>query len=798
MRHSLKNLLVPVLLCLCMNSYGSEVLNFNKDWKFSKGNPEKAAEVAFDDAAWTPVRLPHDWAISGPFNPASSGSTGKLPWKGDGWYRKHFVIEESRADQKVFLLFDGAMAFPQVYVNGKLAGSWDYGYNSFFVDVTSFVEAGKDNVVAVYLNTASHNSRWYPGAGLYRKVSLIYTNKTRVDIWGTQVLTPVVSRQQSQVVLRTRILCDEAQDQKIEVTSRILSPDGKEVASVRTPFKIRARNGHVLEQKLSVSDVQLWDLDAPNLYTVQTIISREGKELDVTQTTFGFRTVVFTANDGMLLNGRRVDMKGVCLHHDQGALGAAFLPVAMERQLRIMKEMGVNAIRNSHNVAAPELPELCDRMGLLMINEAFDKWDGFAGITRTMDPMEFLERNFTNFILRDRNHPCVVAWSVNNEDGAIIQNSNNGFKKLELVARTVRSLDPTRPITMACHIAGAEAASLRSFDYLDIHSWNYERRYEHSRALDPTKPVLITESASTVSTRGYYNPVLPAKKTDFDRNNKVSSYDFNTPAWAEIPEQDFVWGQDDRYVCGEFVWTGFDYIGEPTPYNTRSSYFGIVDLAGIPKDRYYLYRSYWAPEKTTIHILPHWNWEGSEHKIIPVFVYTNGDAAELFLNGKSLGMKKKDPRATDITERFRLMWKDVAYAPGELKVVAYKNGQPIGEKVMRTAGKPAVIRLSPETVTLKSNGDDLAYVLVEALDSKGNLCPLADNEIRFTVQGAAMLEATDNGDQESMEPFQSPNRKLFYGKAMLILRSVEGQTGPVTVTAESKGLKKAVAKLTAL
>lgn len=798
MRFILKVLLVVTLLSVTSFGFGAEVLNFNKDWKFTKGNPENAAVVAFDDAAWSSVRLPHDWAISGPFDSKLSGNTGMLPWKGDGWYRKTFAVSAERAKQKVYLLFDGAMAFPQVYVNGKLAGSWDYGYNSFYLDVTSFVEFGKDNVVAVYLNTANHNSRWYPGAGLYRKVSLIYANLTHVDIWGTQILTPVVSKAKSDVVIHTRILCDESQDQKLQVTSTVVSADGRKVASVTTPFTIRKNSFHVLEQKLSVTGVTLWDIENPALYSVQTTIETDGKVLDTYQTSFGFRTVEFTANDGMLLNGRRVNMKGVCLHHDQGALGSALLPAALERQLRIMKEMGVNAIRCSHNVPAPELPELCDKLGLLLIDEAFDKWDGTAGITRDMDPMEFLERNFTNFILRDRNHPCIVVWSVCNEDGAIIQNQNNGFKKLELAVKTVRSLDPSRLITMACHVNGAAADALRHFDYLDIHSWNYGRRYAGAREADPTKPVIITESASTVSTRGYYYPVLPKVKTEFQREiNQVSSYDLNAPAWAEIPELDFVWGQDDQYVCGEFVWTGFDYIGEPTPYRTRSSYFGIVDLAGITKDRYYLYRSYWAPEKTTVHILPHWNWQGSEYKIIPVFVYTNGDAAELFLNGKSLGLQKKNPLSTDLTERFRLMWKEVEYKPGELKVVAYKNGVVIGEEVMRTAGKPAVLRLSPETTSMKADGDDLTYVLVEALDSKGNLCPLADNLIQFKVEGAGVLAAVDNGDQESLEPFQANYRKLFYGKAMLIIRSVEGKNGPVVITATSKGLKQTVARLTA-
>ena len=496
-------------------------------------------------------------------------------------------------------------------------------------------------------------------------------------------------------------------------------------------------------------------------------------------------------------------MKGVNLHHDHGPLGARFLPRAMERQLEIMMEMGCNAIRSSHNIPAPELLDMCDSLGLLVFDEAFDKWDGKADILPGADFELFMERQFRNFIKRDRNHPSIVIWSVGNEMRDVQGNVNDGLDRLHTAVNLVRKYDPTRPVTMANDMTNN--VRWRHSDYYDVHSWNYGRRYLPAREKDPSKPVIISESASTVSTRGFYELPLPKEKTDFTDSRQVSSYDLNAPWWAEPADWDFYWQEEDRYVVGEFVWTGFDYLGEPTPYAdywaeekklpqstvSRSSYFGIVDLVGIPKDRFYLYRSYWAPEEPTLHILPHWNWEGMEGKNVPVFVYTNGDAAELFVNGKSQGMQQKDPKSEDPPQRYRLMWKDVVYQPGELRVVAYREGEVIGEAFKRTAARADKLRLTPDRSTIHADGQDLSYVLVEMQDADGNLCPNADQEVVFEVEGPAFIAGVGNGNPQSHEPLLASKVKLFYGQAMLILQSKAGETGEVRVRARAAGVKEA-------
>ncbi|MCK6693663.1 MAG: glycoside hydrolase family 2 protein [Thermoanaerobaculia bacterium] len=647
----MKNVCIALLLiafsCQPAFSQTRQTIDFNKNWKFAKGNPPTASAPWFDDAGWQTVRLPHDWAIAGPFDPTLSGETGKLPWKGEGWYRKSFRAEASWAGKRVYAVFDGVMAFPRVYVNGKLAGGWDYGYNSFYLDITALLLPGSDNLMAVYADTRQHDSRWYPGAGIYRKVQLIVTGPVHTAVWGTQITTPEVSEQQA------------------------------------------------FEQFMVLPNPRLWSPEQPALYSVKTVLRKNGVICDEYSSSFGVRTIRFNADNGFLLNGKRVQLKGVNLHHDFGALGAAFNTRAMERQLEIMQSMGCNAIRTSHNVPAPELLDLCDRMGLLVINELFDKYDAKADVLPFTDFNEFAERQTRNFVERDRNHPCIFLWSAGNEIGDVQGNVNGGFAKLQAVVAAFRKYDPTRPVTLVCD--NKDAAAMRHFDYYDVVSYNYGRRYALARQLAPQKAVIITESASTVSTRGFYELPLPAKKTDFTHSFQISSYDLNAPWWAEVPEDDFRWQQEDPFVAGEFVWTGFDYLGEPTPYGDwsiqesgfkkedlpRSSYFGIVDLAGIPKDRYYLYKSVWKPEETTVHILPHWNWAGQDGKPFPVFVYTNGDCAELFLNGKSLGKRCKEPQSENSVARYRLMWMEVPYTPGTLRAVADQNNKIIGENGRR-------------------------------------------------------------------------------------------------------------------
>lgn len=926
---------------------GRTVVNFNGDWRFAKGQQDGAEKPGFDDSTWQVVRLPHDWAIAGPFNPSENGYAGKLPWRGEGWYRKTLVLPPTQdggqktasssairplsPEARVYFDFDGVMAFPQVYVNGQVAGGWDYGYMSFRVDATPFVKFGQTNTIAVHADTRNHGTRWYPGAGIYRKVTMTVCNPVHVAHWGTFVTTPQVSDAEAAVRVRSTVENHLDSESQVTVGIVLLDPDGKPVAQDERNEAVPARDSRDLEQSFTLANPQRWDIGSPKLYAVRTTLSVDGKAVDTDTTSFGVRTFQFTANDGFHLNGRRVQLYGVCLHHDQGPLGGAFYPRAMERQLEIMRDMGVNAIRTSHNPPAPELLDLCDRMGFVVWDEAFDKWDGTADRVKSQPPLpEYGEKQIRSFVLRDRNHPSIVVWSVGNEIGT---GGRDGVtpERVKFMSDFVRKYDSTRPVGMACCVPSH--AEQPNFDALDLTGWNYLRRYATYRQRYPDKPIIYSESASALSTRGFYALPFPNRKNEYSRQFQVDSYDLNAADWSDIPDREFKLMNDDRFVAGEFVWTGFDYLGEPTPFSqeAKSSYFGIVDLCGIPKDRFYLYRSYWRPETTTVHILPHWNWPDRVGQNVPVFVYTNGDSAELFLNGKSLGRRQKgviaekpenfakgkpatasssqpdhapalandggtDSRWTavaaganqwwqvdlgatrpirylaidfereeknsgyeikvstdasswqtvvtkatsrnpqwdgptqifhdvnvpgryvrieftsmtsgawasirefavypahaesayyDAAYTYRLRWNDVTYAPGELKAVAYKDGRQIGEATMRTAGKPATIRLTADRKELAPTGEDLCYLLVEALDEKGTLCPLADNMVCFKVDGPAEIAAVGNGNPLSIEPFQADYRKLFYGKAMLILRTKPGQAGQVHVTAASDGL----------
>jgi len=921
-------------------SAGRSVVNFNSDWKFIKGELSGAEKPDFDDSAWQTVRLPHDWAISGPFNPRENGYAGKLPWKGVGWYRKTFKLDKKAdSDKRVYFDFDGVMAFPKVFINGQLAGEWDYGYMSFRVDATPYVKFGVDNVIAVIVDTRKHGTRWYPGAGIYRKVTMTICESVHIAHWGTFITTPEVSEDSATVRVRSTIEnhLDTASEVTVEV--ELLDPIGRKVATGKKSEIVPAGSSREVDQSFVVSDPKRWDITGPKLYTAKTVVRLGGDVVDLELNTFGIRTFKLTANDGFHLNGRRVQLYGVNLHHDHGPLGAAFYTRAMERQLEIMRDMGCNAIRTSHNPPAPELLDLCDRMGFVVWDEAFDKWDDKAGRIDGQPPLEeYGEKQIRNLVMRDRNHPCVIAWSIGNEiNNQPYDKEGKSPERVKFMSDFVRKYDPTRPVGLVCHVPNTVDQPI--LDALDFTGWNYMRRYARYRERYLDKPIIYSESASTLSTRGFYNLPLPDRKTDYpQQQHHVDAYDLNAAAWSDIPDVEFKLMEDDSFVAGEFVWTGFDYLGEPTPFvqEARSSYFGIVDLCGIPKDRFYLYRSYWRPDTTTVHILPFWNWPDRVGQNVPVFVYTNGDSAELFLNGKSLGRRTKcvqperpinfaqgksatassaqsevgniaanandadrstrwcaaeagkeqwwqvdlsdvqsiryiaiefeneeknygyeikvstdasnwetvvikntsrrprwgGPRRifhkvnaqakyvriefTDLQEgtwasirefgvypekvesgyyaptyKYRLRFNDVVYEPGELKAVAYKDGKKIGEAVMRTADEPAAIRLTPDRIQLFASGEDLCYILVEAVDDKGTLCPLADNMIKFKVDGPAEIAGVGNGNPMSLEPFQADYRKLFYGKAMLILRIKEDEAGTVRVIAESEGLRSA-------
>jgi len=796
-----------LIISFSILSQNREITTLNEGWKFYKGEQNLPTQINFDDSSWESITIPHDWSIGENFVLNGNGDTGKLPWKAEGWYRKLIEIPISFQQKRIILVFDGIMAFPEIYVNGKLAGKWDYGYNSFYLDVTDYLNFGYKNILAIHANTNNHDSRWYAGGGIYRKIQMLVTNPIHVNVWGTQITTPIIKPNYADVRINATVINKTNMDESIKVEHIIYGPSGIEIAKNNINHIVPAEKSKDFELTLQVPDPNLWDIESPNLYTAITNIYKNDSLIDSCKSTFGIRTMNFTANDGFQLNNRRVQLKGVNLHSDFGPLGIAFNYRAMQRQLEIMKSMGVNAIRNSHNVAAPELLELCDKMGLLVFNEVFDKYDAKADITDTTDFEEFAHRNIKNFVERDRNHPSIFIWSVGNEIGDVQRNENNGFKRLHTMVNYVKKYDYTRPVTLVCDIMNS--ASSRHFDFYDVHSWNYGRRYQLARQLEPDKSVIISESASTVSTRGFYEFPLPDVKTKFTKSLQVSSYDLNAPYWAEISDDDFMWQQDEPYVAGEFVWTGFDYLGEPTPYNnefvkslgmtdneaSRSSYFGIVDLVGIPKDRYYLYKSYWKPEDNMVHVLPHWNWQGKEGEFIPVFAYTNGDCAELFVNGKSYGKQCKKPSSNNSVERFRLMWKEVTYQSGSIKVVAYKNEEVIAEETIKTADKPYTLKLTPDKTVLNANGEDLSYILVEAYDKNGVLCPLADNKVNISIDGNAEIAGVGNGNPQSFEPFKAKYVNLFYGKAMIIIKS-NFKTCEVKIKVSSNNLKSDSVNLT--
>jgi len=817
----MKNRIEPLILILgwlslsfasATDSAPRLVENFNRDWKFAKGAQSGAEAINFNDAAWQPVRLPHDWAISGPYEPQGDPHTGKLPWRGEGWYRKQFIVPTTGSNKMVYLDFDGVMAMPTVYINGQKAGGWDYGYMSFRVDATDFVKAGQVNVVAVHVDTRQHNSRWYPGAGIYRKVQLVINEPVHVAQWGTFVTTLGIPTDSATIRVENTVENHTATEVQSEVETTLIDPKGRETASLRVGCLVPPDSSQPAVAAIKIGKPQLWDIATPLLYTARTRVFVAGKLVDSTETRFGIRTFEFTANDGFHLNGRRVQLHGVCLHSDLGPLGMAFNTRAMERELQIMQEMGVNAVRTSHNPPAPELLDLCDRMGIVVWDEAFDKWDGTATLPKGVSIQEHGKKQYTNFVRRDRNHPCVVIWSVGNEIWDL-----EGLKYpdapglLRTMVDYVKALDTTRPVGLAQCVPESAKSQLPAA--LDVAGWNYARRYAISRERWPNLSIVYSESASAYSTRGYFDDFpMPAKKDDYPVTARISSYDHNSAYYSDPADAEFALMEKDRFVAGEFVWTGFDYLGEPVPFvaegwghfskrklrkeeESRISSFGIVDLAGIPKDRYYLYRSHWAPEKKTIHILPHWNWPERIGKNVPVYVYTGGDSAELFLNGKSLGKRAKNPNAEVLRDRYALRWLDVPYQPGELKAVAFQGERKIGSAVVRTAGEPAKLRLTPDRASIRAEGDDLSYLLVEAVDQNDNLCPLAMNDVKFTLHGPATIAGVANGDHHFPSEFDADHVKLFYGKAILVVRSMEGKEGSINLTATSQGLREARVEL---
>lgn len=796
-------------LTLNLNAQRSEYL-LEKGWKFTKGEVSDAEAPAFNDTKWETVTIPHDWAIFGPFDKNNdlqnvavtqnfetqaslkTGRTGGLPYVGTGWYRTTF---HSTPGKQTTLIFDGAMSEARVFVNGKEACFWPYGYNSFYCDVTGLVnEDGKNNVLAVRLENPPQSSRWYPGAGLYRNVHVVTTEKIHVPVWGTQITTPFVKDEYASVCLHTTIL--NAEKTELTVTTDIVDADGQ-VVSTKTN-KGYINHNQPFTQNFIVEQPKLWSPETPILYKAVSKIYAGDTLLDTYTTRFGIRTIEYVPDKGFYLNGKRRKFQGVCNHHDLGPLGAAVNVAALRHQLTLLKDMGCDAIRTSHNMPAPELVELCDEMGFMMMLEPFDEWDIAKcdnGYHRFFN--EWAEKDMVNMLRQYRNNPCVVMWSIGNE--VPTQWSPEGYKVAKFLQDICHREDPTRPVT--CGMDQVKSVLANGFAaMLDIPGLNYRAHmYDEAYERLPQNLILGSETSSTVSSRGVYKFPVERKAGAMYDDHQSSSYDLEYCSWSNIPDIDFARAEDHDWTIGQFVWTGFDYLGEPSPYDTNawpnhSSMFGIIDLASIPKDRYYLYRSVWNKEAETLRILPHWNWEGREGEKTPVFVYTNYPSAELFINGKSYGRQTKRKDGT-VENRYRLMWYDAVYQPGEVKVVAYdEQGNPAAEKTIRTAGKPHHIELVTDRTSLQADGKDLAYVTLRIVDKDGNLCPNDGRLVSFKVKGAGKYRASANGDPTCLDLFHKPEMHAFGGMLTVIIQSGE-KVGDIELQATAKGVKAGIIRI---
>lgn len=768
-------------------------------WKFSKGDFAAASEINFDDKNWQSVIVPHDWAIYGPFDENNdvqiikitqnnektetrkTGRTGALPYMGIAWYRTKFVAPTLSSNDAVSLLFDGVMSNATVFVNGKEVGHWPYGYSSFHFDISSLIIKGKQNTISVRVDNKPESSRWYPGAGIYRNVHLIVKRKLNINTWGTFVTTPEITSGFAKIKVKTEL--SDSLAKGIKLVYDVLDSKGNQLWSGSSSTK--------KEIELTLKNPKLWSPESPVLYTLVTKLYQNNVLTDQQRTKFGVRQVQFKRETGFWFNGKNVKFNGVCLHHDLGPLGTAINVSAMRRQLKLLKDLGCNAIRTSHNPVAPEFLDLCDEMGFFVIEEAFDEWqskkmkNGYHLYFK-----DWAEKDLTNMITRDRNHPSIVLWSIGNEIPD--QRTKDGYKIAKYLQDICHEQDPTRLVTAG--IDGINAALKNNFAAtLDIAGFNYKpKQYYEAYKILPQGFLLGSETASTVSSRGVYHfPVVPYKDKNYP-DLQSSSYDLEACNWSQVPDDEWAVQDTTSYVMGEFVWTGFDYLGEPTPYDnfwpSRSSYFGILDLAGIPKDRFYLYKSRWKPNEQTLHLLPHWNWEGKEGQNVPVFCYTNSPSAELFVNGKSMGIQKK--RADNNQTRYRLMWKDVVYEKGTIKVVAYdENGKAVASKEVKTAGAPHHLKLDADRTQLSANGKDLSFVTVSVVDKDGNLCPNATDNLSFKVLGAGKYRASCNGDPTSVQIFHEPEMKAFSGMAVAIVETLNGKKGSITLQVEAKGLQ---------
>ncbi len=757
------------------------------------GNKNMVAVRVFDGHGEGGMRLLEPMhEFDGPFDKGADGgnSNGFLPG-GIGWYRKTFTVPEHLRGKNISIEFDGAYMDTEAWINGISLGKHPYGYTGFSFDLTPYLKYGKEeNVIAMRLNVLQQCTRWYSGAGIYRHVRLVATEPVHVAKWGTYIITPDISGNEAKAKIETRIENTGGTETAFTLETIIFDKNNSECARAKTGEKAAGNSKKTINQELKIQKPSVWSLEEPNIYSVKSIVAVNGVKTDEYTSFFGIRTIKFTDDKGFFLNGRHVPIRGVCLHHDNGYLGTAVHRRAIERQIEIMKRMGCNAIRTSHNPPDPMLLDMCDHMGMLVLDEAFDEWKENKttyGYGRFFD--EWAERDITSMLRRDRNHPCVIMWSIGNEIAEQwAGTAEDAGARAKMLADICHKEDPTRPVTAACNNVN-DAINKNMAKHLDVFGINYNPwAYQSEKG---KRKLIATETASQMSSRGEYNLVLADGKAAIEGklNTQCSSYDNVKTDWTTIAWESLKAVENAPWVAGEFVWTGFDYIGEPTPYWWPAviSYFGIVDLCGFPKDRYYLYQSRWT-DKPMVHVLPHWNWKKFLGKEIPVYVYTNYESAELFLNHKPLGEKKMS-----VTNNLRLEW-SVAYAPGSLRVVAKNDGKEVCRKEIRTAGRPAKILLEPDRYELSADGEDLSYVTVRVVDARGNVCPDAANLIKFTIEGKGEIAATGNGNELNHAFFQAQEIKAFHGMCLAIVKAKD-KPSMLVITSTSKGLKPAEAHI---
>jgi len=772
------------------------ILNFGKDWKFYLGDAVGADVSGFDDSSWRKLNLPHDWSVEGEFsdkNPATPGG-GALPG-GIGWYRKSFDVAAEDLNRSVFIDFDGVYQNSEVWINGHSLGKRFYGYSSFRYEMTPFLVAGANQIAVKVDNSTQPNSRWYSGSGIYRNVWLVTTGKTHIDHWGTFVSTPKITDAMAKVKFETKIMNNLTEDQELFLETVILDPSGKEVASGR--MKSDGVRDSVVNNSFDfeIANPVLWNLDAPKLYSAVSLVYVDGDLVDNYTTVFGIRSFEFDAEKGFFLNGKNIKINGVCNHHDLGCLGAAINKRALERQIEILKGMGCNAIRTSHNPPAPELLDLADQMGMIIMDEAFDMWKkpkNKYDYSTVWDQMH--KKDIQDLVCRDRNHPSVMIWSIGNE--ILEQWDSTGISIGKELAGYVLELDNTRPITSACNDPKPYNNIIRS-GALDLIGYNYHQNTFPDFPKDfPGKKFIGTETVSALMTRGFYDmPSEEIRRWPADKewkgkkpnaDNTCSSYDNVSAPWGSTHEETWKVIKKHDFLSGQFIWTGFDYLGEPTPYwwPSRSSYFGIIDLAGFPKDVYYMYQSEWT-KNDVLHIFPHWNWEKGQ--VVDIWAYSNAEEVELFLNDQTLGVKKKQG------DDLHLMWK-VPFTPGTLKAISRTGGKEILVQEVKTAGTPAKLVVTADRSSITADGTDLSFVTVDVVDANGVIVPNADNRIKFQIEGSGAIVGVDNGDPVSHESFKAPQRKAFHGKCLVVVQS--GETpGNIKLTASSEGLPSTVVEI---